>query len=411
MSRPSLQPLENDARVASRALPARLASTAGLAASLLLGANASLSAQVAAPARPAAPTDTVIGIKPPRNPLPAEAASASVTRFSYIVYGDTRGRRDGVNEQYEHSLVVDEMVRVIAARANGPEPVRFVLQSGDAVVNGRDARQWNVSFVGLINRLTADAGVPYFLAPGNHDVTGAADLNAPGRQEGLRNYLRAVNDLIPPNGAMRRLNGYPTYAFGYGNTFVIAFDSNIAEDSTQFAWVQAQLEGLDRKRYTHVTAFFHHPAYSSGPHGGAIIERPTAAVRARYMPLFRKHNVSFLVTGHEHFFEHFVERYRDASGRAQRIDQIVTGGGGAPLYSYQGEPDLRAYRAAAGADSVSVSHLVRPGMNPGDNPYHFVLVHVDGDQSWIEVIGVDWGRGYQPYRSARSGLGTTVPPE
>ena len=129
------------------------------------------------------------------------------------------------------------------------------------------------------------------------------------------------------------------------------------------------------------------------------------------MPLFRKHNVSFLVTGHEHLFEHFVERYRDASGRAQRIDQIVTGGGGAPLYSFQGEPDLRAYRTAGGADSVSVTHLVRPGMDPGDNPYHFVLVHVDGNESWLEVIGVDWGRGFQPYKSARSGLGETRPPE
>jgi len=35
-----------------------------------------------------------------------------------------------------------------------------------------------VSFAGLINRLTTEAGVPYFLAPGNHDVTPAAALDA-----------------------------------------------------------------------------------------------------------------------------------------------------------------------------------------------------------------------------------------
>jgi hypothetical protein len=390
---------------------ARGAPFLALGSAMLVAASPVLLAQVASPPpAAAAPGDTVVAIKPPRNPLPAEAASANVTRFSYIVYGDTRGRRDGTSEQYEHSLVVDAMLRTIASQAKTPEPVRFVLQSGDAVVNGRDAKQWNVSFVGLINRITTDGGVPYFLAPGNHDVTVSSDLNNPGRQEGLRNYLRAVGGLIPPDGATRRLAGYPTYAFGYGNTFVLAFDSNIAEDSTQLAWVRSQLEGLDRRRYKHVVAFFHHPAYSSGPHGGAIIERPTAAVRERYMPLFRKHNVNFLVTGHEHFFEHFVERYRDASGRPQRIDQIVTGGGGAPLYAYMGEPNLRAYRAAAGADSVSVSHIVRPGMEPGDNAYHFVLVHVDGDESWIEVIGVDWGLNFQPYRSSRSGLGNSRPP-
>ena len=362
------------------------------------------------PAAAAPPAERVTAIAPPRRPLPAEAASANVTRFSYIVYGDTRGRRDGTAEQYEHSLVVDGMIRAIRALENGPDPVKFVLQSGDAVVNGRDPKQWNVSFVSLINRITTDGGVPYFLAPGNHDVTGSADLASPGRQEGLRNYLSAVGQLIPPDGATRRLPGYPTYAFGYGNTFVLAFDSNIAEDSTQYAWVEAQLKGLDRRRWQHVVAFFHHPAFSSGPHGGPVIERPTAAVRARYMPLFRERGVTLLYTGHEHLFEHWVERYRDAQGRQRRIDQIVSGGGGAPIYTYTGQPDLRAYVAASPADSIRVTHLARPGVSPGDNPYHYLLVHVDGARTWVEVIGVDWGRNFQPYRSARSTLGDDPAP-
>jgi 3',5'-cyclic AMP phosphodiesterase CpdA len=363
---------------------------------------------VSAQARPGAAADTVLGIAKPRMPLPSEAASAGVTRFSFIAYGDTRGRRDGVQEQYEHSLVVDQMLRTMTQLERGPDPVRFILQSGDAVVNGRDPKQWNVSFVGLINRLTTEGGVPYFLAPGNHDVTSSGDLANAGRAEGLRNYLRAVGQLIPPDGATRRLAGYPTYAFGYGNVFVLAFDSNIAEDSTQLAWVESQLAGLDRARYQHVVAFFHHPAYSSGPHGGAIIERPTAAVRERYMPLFRKHGVTMLLTGHEHFFEHWVERWKDARGEWQRMDQLVSGGGGAPLYSYQGEPDLRPYLRAGVADSVRVQHLVKPGMEPGDNAYHFVVVHVDGPRMWLEVIGVDWGRGYLPYRSNRATVRDSV---
>jgi hypothetical protein len=166
-----------------------------------------LRAQVAPPV--GAP-DTVLSIAKPRNPLPTEAASASATRFSFIAYGDTRGRRDGVSEQYEHSLVVESMLRTIKSMENGPEPVRFVLQSGDAVVNGRDPKQWNVSFIGLINRLTTIGGVPYFLAPGNHDVTSAAELSAPGRLVGLQNYLRAVGQ--PDIAARRDKQGYPTPA-------------------------------------------------------------------------------------------------------------------------------------------------------------------------------------------------------
>ncbi|HSL69771.1 MAG TPA: metallophosphoesterase, partial [Longimicrobiales bacterium] len=150
-------------------------------------------------------TDSVVAIKPPRRPLPAEAASADITRFSFIVYGDTRGRRDGIDPQYEHSLIVDAMDRSVRRLADGPDAVRFILQSGDAVVNGRDPKQWNASFVGLINRLTAETGVPYFLAPGNHDVTGSDDLSNPRRREGLTNYLRAMRRLIPPDGATRRL--------------------------------------------------------------------------------------------------------------------------------------------------------------------------------------------------------------
>ncbi len=366
------------------------------------------SAQSVSPPGLEASAQEVVAIEPPRFPLPPEAESADVTRFSFIVYGDTRGRRDGEDPQYEHSLIVESMLRTIASLQAGPEPVRFVLQSGDAVVNGGDPTQWNVSFVGLINRLTQEAGVPYFLAPGNHDVTAAADLNAPPRLRGLRNYLSAMSRLIPADGATRRLDGYPTYALGFGNTFVLALDSNIAEDSTQFAWAAAQLEGLDRERYVHVVAFFHHPAFSSGPHGGSRVERPTAAVRARWMPLFRERGVDLVFTGHEHLFEHWIERYQDGTGRWRRIDQIVSGGGGAPIYSYRGEPDLRRYLAEAAADSVRVTHLVRPGPERGDNPYHYVVVHVDGPEVWMEVVGVDWGANFRPYRSARTSLSDTV---
>ena len=107
-------------------------------------------------------TERVTAIAAPATPLPTEAKSRDVARFSFIVYGDTRGRRDGVAIQYEHSLVVESMLAQIKRLQSTSYPVRFVLQSGDAVVNGRDPKQWNVSFVPLINRLTTEGGVPHF---------------------------------------------------------------------------------------------------------------------------------------------------------------------------------------------------------------------------------------------------------
>src|SRR5947208_17111670 len=75
-------------------------------------------------------------ISPPRNPIPPESQSAGVTKFSFIVYGDTRGRRDGTEVQYEHWLIVDSAVATIKRLATTPFPVKFVLQTGDAVLNG-----------------------------------------------------------------------------------------------------------------------------------------------------------------------------------------------------------------------------------------------------------------------------------
>ena len=92
--------------------------------------------------------ESVTAIAPARKPLPREEVSAGVTRFSYLVYGDTRGRRDGVETQYEHSLVVDGMLAAISRLEKSGYPVQLIIQAGDAVFDGGDARQWNRSFVG-----------------------------------------------------------------------------------------------------------------------------------------------------------------------------------------------------------------------------------------------------------------------
>jgi 3',5'-cyclic AMP phosphodiesterase CpdA len=370
--------------------------TASISVLICLAASLVLAWQE--PAVPPPSPASVQAIERPTSPLPPETASAAVTKFSFVVYGDTRGRRDGSEIQHEHQMVIDEMLATIKTLSTTAYPVKFVLQSGDAVAKGREAAQWNVSFVGLINRLTTTAGVPYFLVPGNHDVSSAADVASPHRKEGLANYLAAMANLIPPDGSARRLSGYPTFAFGYGNTFVIGLDSNIATDPTQLEWVRGQLEGIDKARFVNIVAFFHHPPFSSGPHGGAHVEEQAQALRDLYMPLFRAHHVRLLLAGHEHLFEHWVERYADARGK-WRMDMIVTGGGGAPIYTYQGEPDTSAYSEKYAAEQVSVEHVVRPGPDQADNPYHFVVVRVDGVDLSLDVVGVDWGSDFKPYRS------------
>lgn len=337
----------------------------------------------------------VVAIKAPRTPLPDEAASRGVTKYSFIVYGDTRGRRDGSAIQYEHSLLIDSMLEQIKKLGATDYPVKFVLQSGDAVQDGREAEQWNASFVPLINRLTVEGGMPYFLVPGNHERTTT--------EAGMRHYLDAVRMLIPPDESSRRLKGTATFSLGYGNTFVVGLDANIPADENQYRWVKSELEGLDRSRYVNVVVFCHQAPFSSGRHGGPRVEPETLELRNRYMPLFNTHHVKVVFSGHEHLFEHWVEHYTDATGQ-HRMDLVVSGGGGAPIYYYSGEPDLRDYLKANESSKVTLDHLVRPGIDRGSNPYHYVIVRVDGDKLDMEVISVDWGTGFAPYRSNRAVL-------
>jgi hypothetical protein len=253
---------------------------------------------------------------------------------------------------------------------------------------------WDVSFSPIIDRLTRRANLPFFFAVGNHDVTGVPAVGDPSREPGLRNALSAMSKLMPPDDSPRRLTGYPTYAFGYGNLFAIALDSNIAADAAQLAWVTSQLEHLDRARFRHVLVFFHHPPFSTGPHGGQHVEPSTAFIRDFYMPLFRRHHVRMIITGHEHLYEHWIERYSDGTA-SYRMDQIVTGGGGAPIYVYSSEPDLTEYRQKTAAERLTLEHVVKPGRMAADNPHHFVVIQVDGDRLSIEVVGS--GVPYAPY--------------
>jgi calcineurin-like phosphoesterase family protein len=316
--------------------------------------------------------------------LPPEADSGNQTKFAFIAYGDTRGPADGVLIQAAHRDVVNRILATIPEEERAGFPVRFIVQSGDAVVAGQYGNQWNVSFNPLIERLLHDGRVPYLFAVGNHDV-GGLQVHSPEREAGLRNASAAMAQLWPPEGSSRRLSAYPTFGFGYGRYFFITLDSNVAADAAQFTWVKRQLETLDRQRFRHIVAVFHHPPLTTGPHGGPLVEQQAQAIRRMYLPLFRTHHVRMTITGHDHLFDRFIEHYDDVSG-THRMDHVVSGGGGAPIYSYRGEQDLQVYAATAAPVRVRVEHPVRPGVQEADNPHHFVVFEVDADRLWLQVV-------------------------
>jgi hypothetical protein len=69
-----------------------------------------------------------------------------------------------------------------------------------------------------------------------------------------------------------------------------------------------------------------------------------------------------------------------------------------------GEPDLGGYLKANEGSKVQPDHLVEPSVERGLNPYHYLVVRVDGDNLDLQVISADWGSGFKPYRSAETAL-------
>lgn len=99
-------------------------------------------------------------------------------------------------------------------------------------------------------------------------------------------------------------------------------------------------------------AAFHHPVWSSGPHGAGE-EEQTLAVRALWAPRLEAAGVDVVLTAHDHMYE----RSHQMAG-ATVIDRdgafepgagavyVVAGGGGRPLYEFDGpSPEWSALRA------------------------------------------------------------------
>ena len=81
------------------------------------------------------------------------------------------------------------------------------------------------------------------------------------------------------------------------------------------------------------------------------------------------------------------------------MDDLVTGGGGAPIYPYVGEPDLRAYQAGERRAGRPRRAPDEARATPDENPHHFVVVQVDGDRLSLEVIGTG-PTPYTPYKGS-----------
>jgi hypothetical protein len=159
---------------------------------------------------------------------------------------------------------------------------------------------------------------------GNHDVA----------TPGAAGYFGYFGTRAGPPG-----RGY--YAFDAGAWRVYALDSNRCyqggEDrpsgcgpgDPMHRWL---LEDLRDRPHDCVMAVWHHPRFSSGPHGSSKRIQPMLRV------LFDA-GAEIVVNGHDHIFERFAPARPDGTrDDAFGIRQFVAGTGGAGLYGISDDP-------------------------------------------------------------------------
>ena len=203
----------------------------------------------------------------------------------------------------------------------------FALLLGDNLYGSENPRDYNRKFE-LPYKPLLDAGVKFYAALGNHD---------------------------DPNQRMYKqfnMNGERYYTFKpslIAGVRFFALDSNYM-DPKQLEWLEKELSGSgsDWK-----IAFFHHPMYASGMHGSDEI------LKQQLEPMFVKHGVNVVFTGHEHFYERI---------KPQKGIQHFVEGSSAKLR--KGDINPRTGLTAFGYDAG----------------YTFMLVEIDGNQMFFQAI-------------------------
>jgi calcineurin-like phosphoesterase family protein len=172
-----------------------------------------------------------------------------------------------------------------------------------------------------------DAGVKFYAALGNHDA----------REQRFYKHFNMGGRL------------YYTFSPKPSIRF-FAFESTYPEPE-QIQWLEKEL-GSSNDAWKIV--FFHHPLYSSGDRHGSDFR-----LREVLEPLFVKHNVSVVLTGHDHFYE----RVKPQKG----ITYFVVGAGG----------KLRSGNIDRG------SGITAKGF---DTDLSFMAAEITGDQMYFTAI-------------------------
>jgi len=179
-----------------------------------------------------------------------------------------------------------------------------------------------------------DAGVKFYASIGNHDDPNQPSY-APFNMGGEHYYT-----FTPASLAARPA--------GTDVRFFMIDTERL--DRAELAWIDREMVGSNA---VWKIPIFHRPIYTSGRYA-----RPGRQLRTALEPLFVRHGVKVVFSGHEHFYERTKPQ--------QGITYFISGGAGS----------LRA-------GDIRRTPLTEKGF---DRDYHFMLIEISGDELYFQAI-------------------------
>jgi len=210
------------------------------------------------------------------------------------LYGDNR---DGPGP---HAIIVAQMARAHPS---------VIVHTGDVVRMMEDEEGWD-SY--LATTFPLARRVPTILALGNHELSSMRQHSSVARTKILSHVPTAfdaiASELETPRGV---------FHVRVGPAVFISLDSNsdFGPGSPQLAFVDRVLTEKGDATLSFIA--MHHGPLSAGPHGG----HPSGGA---LLEMMKKHHVTAVLSGHDHVYQRTVD---------DGIVSIVSGGGGAPLYT------------------------------------------------------------------------------
>ncbi|KAJ2160213.1 hypothetical protein GGF46_002422 [Coemansia sp. RSA 552] len=261
-------------------------------------------------------------------------------RFSTAAHTITRRARGGqtsvlvMADNQNNPTEFRKVLAGIRGRFNAPGGPDIILHVGDAVQNVRELGDWQEQ---LFSPLEDGGGLhhhsPIIFVPGNHDHDGRRTPGNRNLYTDMYHGLRTTDDLSSEavvNGSYHRF----FHSVSVGSSRIIVLDAECpSPEQLEFLTRELQSDLFQSARFRIVAV--HIPPYmefwdpytwneKGEKHWGEHI-------RLEYDPLFRRHGVDLVISGHQHNYQRSTIHRSDAAASDNLITYAIVGGAGGDL--------------------------------------------------------------------------------